>query len=667
MSQAVTAASRLDDDDMTMDNWTMMTPYACLSFQGNRDFEAKLNCIPGLKFKKGAWNVPVNAIELVDNLRIAHDVELLSAAWGRKPVRPKSWDEIEVELKASGEVRDWVFDFLVQHQKDVVAFGWHKVGVHCWHATGAGKSLSSYILALSAPGPVILVTRASARLQHGREIERFLNVRSHVVRAESSIRKLMTVNGKTWHEFFAVKMAELGKASEVSKLWREAKNTSGVISERQVESLSDYVARCKEESTRPFIVVGWEMLKDYYLELAALRPSAVIYDELHWRGRNPKRWDVVSLPDLPDDEDEALAQRTSWEEDARSKGGFVKVTEDGWRMFLPVLNIAAAAARLARLVPKRIGTTATPVSNLVRDLWSQLDIVEPNCWSNKTAWLAHHAASKRGTYGGFDTSGYSNLEELKCRLDHVAHIVPYKDTHRNLPPKRRQSLYISPEDQCKESTGFRDELKQAKQRGATSVLEVRLALAASKKRKAVLGAIGDHVQSGQKVVVFTARKRDCDELGCEVRKYLKSIGFTATVWDAHGSTSTEDRQAIVDEYMAHLGPCVLIGTGHSFGESLNLQDTDAAFFVMLPYTPGMLRQWEGRFARLGQKRPVILYYVIAEGTVDEHIASILINKLPAVEQVTQDTELAEAKAALAGLGSETDDEFIDSILASLDL
>ena len=94
-----------------------------------------------------------------------------------------------------------------------------------------------------------------------------------------------------------------------------------------------------------------------------------------------------------------------------------------------------------------------------------------------------------------------------------------------------------------------------------------------------------------------------------------------------------------------------------------MQDTDAAFFVMLPYTPGELRQCEGRFCRLGQKRPVTIYYVIAEGTVDEHVADILISKLPAVQKIAEDEELAEAKSVIAGM--DNPEELADSILAKL--
>jgi SNF2 family DNA or RNA helicase len=119
--------------------------------------------------------------------------------------------------------------------------------------------------------------------------------------------------------------------------------------------------------------------------------------------------------------------------------------------------------------------------------------------------------------------------------------------------------------------------------------------------------------------------------------------------------------------MAHPGPCVLVGTGHAFGEALSLDTADAVLFVMLPYTPGQLRQWEGRFMRASTKKPVIIYYVIAEGTADEHIASLLIDKLPNVEKVANDIELGEAREVLAGFEVMSDDDFAKSILSEIDL
>jgi SNF2 family DNA or RNA helicase len=272
---------------------------------------------------------------------------------------------------------------------------------------------------------------------------------------------------------------------------------------------------------------------------------------------------------------------------------------------------------------------------------------------------------KPGAYGGMDTTGSSNLEELKLRVDTVAHIRSYEETHRGLPPKRRQSVYLTPEDQCPPTGGFGKEMSEARRRGPGAVLEVKLAMSASRKKKAVLGLIEDHLASGQKCVVFTGRKRDCDLLGETLRKTARK---GTTVWSAHGDTSMKVRENVIADYMAHPGPCVLVATGDAFGTGLDIHDTDAAFFVMLPYTPGQLRQWEGRFSRRGGVRAVIIYYIICEGTVDEHFAAILIDKLPAVETLADDSELAAATSVLSGIDPNSDDDaWIDAILEDLDI
>ena len=109
---------------------------------------------------------------------------------------------------------------------------------------------------------------------------------------------------------------------------------------------------------------------------------------------------------------------------------------------------------------------------------------------------------------------------------------------------------------------------------------------------------------------------------------------------------------------------MLVGTGASWGTGIDgMQCTDAAIFAMLPYTPGRLTQWEGRFTRLGQSRPVVIYYCIAEGTVDEHVADILIGKIANVDRVADSGSLAGAGDALAGL--DDPEAIVDSILAKL--
>jgi len=100
------------------------------------------------------------------------------------------------------------------------------------------------------------------------------------------------------------------------------------------------------------------------------------------------------------------------------------------------------------------------------------------------------------------------------------------------------------------------------------------------------------------------------------------------------------------------GPSVLIGTGDAWGEGLNLQDTDLMILAMLPYTPRQIIQWEGRVARLGQKRPVLIRYPICEGTIDERVCAILLGKLPAVEKAVDSDEIAGLGSELVGASEE---------------
>ena len=115
--------------------------------------------------------------------------------------------------------------------------------------------------------------------------------------------------------------------------------------------------------------------------------------------------------------------------------------------------------------------------------------------------------------------------------------------------------------------------------------------------------------------------------------------------------------------MAAPGPTLLVGTGDAWGESINLQDTDLALIAMLPWTPDKVIQWEGRFSRLGQKRPVLVTYVIARATADEHVADLLLDKLPHVGEVAGDNAALEIENALGGVeqGQEAMDELLSRV------
>ena len=94
---------------------------------------------------------------------------------------------------------------------------------------------------------------------------------------------------------------------------------------------------------------------------------------------------------------------------------------------------------------------------------------------------------------------------------------------------------------------------------------------------------------------------------------------------------------------------------------MDLQDTDLALITMLPWTPDKIIQWEGRFSRLGQKRPVLVSYVVARNTADEHVSDLLLEKLPHVGEIAEDAAADEIEGVLGGVDESS--EGMASLLA----
>lgn len=526
----------------------------------------------------------------------------------------------------AGELRpDYRWAWAMPHQRAGLVWALSRPGALLKHPTGSGKTWTAIAAVTAEPGrPAVIVTRASTRIQYAREIERFTSILPFLCKPSGDVRK--------------------------KDRWPD---------------LPGYLAWCGERSQRPIIVVGWEALPDWVAALESVLGGTggtglVIFDEAQ-KGKSKDRWETVQLPEPFDPAFRAAAEAV------KARGGFVRPMRDAPELqvgIVPLENIAQSAARLSRAAGRRIATTATPVDDRTRDLWGILDLLEPRAWGNFRAFALRYCDGKEGLHG-FDASGSSNERELAGRLSCVMHDVPSEEVRRHLPGKRREVWQIGQTEQVKPSGGWERALKAAAKLGPTNLLEARLAMAASAKRRAVIARVAEHLAEGAKAVIFTARREDCEELADALRN-LRGRGAPAAVWCGHGGHDQDDRRAMLLEYATHPGPCVLVGTGQAWGTGVDgLQCTDLAVFALLPYTPGQLDQWEGRFTRLGQDRPVTILYPIAEHTADEHLADILLNKLPAVEALVGLDSLAGADKVLAG---HEDDPvvFAAGVLAALD-
>jgi hypothetical protein len=568
--------------------------------------------IPGVHVwrKRPMITAPYNVGWLVEQLLTGRNIAYTLVPPSDVPLI--SDEQIKAGL-AAAELQEGIWDsFLLPFQREVVYDRLRSDGGHIFAPAGSGKTVMAVVWALCTPGAVVAVTKSRARRQWVNEVKRFAAL----------------------EPFGLYPTAEYRKRDK----WR---------------SLDEYMKWCEAEGQRPFIIMGWEGLRSYLPALLDIAVVSVVFDESH-KGRQKKR-----------------ARYT------------IEIDEHGQEQFRKEAlgNISDLSGRLALHARRELNTTASPIVNRLADLWAQLKLIEPDAWGETSRrFELRYCNGRIGQFGGieYEPPGVSNAQELESRMSFTVSRVPYAVLAEQLPPKRRMVTRIAVADQTKGesmSRADRSEYKRdIKELGASvrqgtanrwakeRLTEMFRADAAERKKGFIRDRVPELITAGKgKVLIFTGRKRACEALEKTVRGAKRDL----QVWMAHGDTNEREFAEIHKAYMAHPGPCVLIGTYQAWGESLNLQDTDHMLIAMLPITPGEVEQTEGRGARLGQSRPFTIEYLIAEHTIDERLASILLDKLPAVEQVTGATAgVVDMAATLKG--TDDLDGLLDTMLADID-
>jgi superfamily II DNA/RNA helicase len=112
-----------------------------------------------------------------------------------------------------------------------------------------------------------------------------------------------------------------------------------------------------------------------------------------------------------------------------------------------------------------------------------------------------------------------------------------------------------------------------------------------------------------------------------------------------GSVPQKKRQQLVHRFQND-PDCKLFVTTNAGSTGLNLQAANTVINVDLPWNPAILEQRIARAHRMGQKRPVQVFVLVTENTLEENLLSTLSNK--------QDL-------ALAALDSESDVSSVDFV------
>jgi superfamily II DNA or RNA helicase len=319
------------------------------------------------------------------------------------------------------------------------------------------------------------------------------------------------------------------------------------------------------------------------------------------------------------------------------------ILDEGQYVKNPDSQVAKAAHALR--AGFRLVLTGTPVENRLDELWSQLQFANPGLLGSRRDFDARYA---RPIADG-DDSVAAHLRErirpfvLRRRKSEVA---------RELPPRTEVVLHCTLSEP---ERAVYDAVRAAtvpavveRLRGGGNVMQALEALLrlrqaschpglvpgqkaeGSSKLELLLEELEQSVAEGHKSLVFSQWTSFLDL----TEPHLRAAGIDFTRLDG----STRDRAGVVERFQSDDGPPVLLVSLRAGGIGLNLTAADCVLLLDPWWNPAVEDQAADRAHRIGQDKPVVIYRLVAEATVEERIL------------ILQESKRALAEAALGEAG-----------------
>ncbi|XP_067271801.1 DNA annealing helicase and endonuclease ZRANB3 [Pseudorasbora parva] len=296
------------------------------------------------------------------------------------------------------------------------------------------------------------------------------------------------------------------------------------------------------------------------------------------------------------------------------------------------------AARSKILVPiiqnakRAILLTGTPALGRPEELFMQIDALFPKrfgTWSDYAKKYCNAHYKFFGARRQWDCRGASHLDELHQRLSEIMIRRLKNQVLTQLPPKIRQRIpFDLPKDSAKEaSASFEQWEKLMSSESENQFVEVMSLITHMYKQTAIAkaGAVKDYIKmmletEQLKFLVFAhhlSMLQACTEAVIEAKASYIRID---------GSVPSAERIQLVHRFQNNPDTRVAILSIQAAGQGLTFTAASHVVFAELYWNPGQIKQAEDRAHRIGQTTTVHIHYLIAKGTFDTVMWSMLNRK-----------------------------------------
>jgi len=308
--------------------------------------------------------------------------------------------------------------------------------------------------------------------------------------------------------------------------------------------------------------------------------------------------------------------------------------------------------------PFALVLSGTPLENRLDELYSVVQFIDDRRLAPAFRFFdRHRVVDEKGK-----VLGYKNLDELRENLRPVLLRRTRDSVMQQLPPRTTEIVRIPPTDEQRELHGahMRVVASIIRKKFLTEMDLLRLQKALLMCRMAAdstylvdkqepgystkleyLDNLLDRLfqEQGRKVVLFSEWTTMLEL----IEPLLESRRLRYVRLD--GSVPQKQRQQLVHEFQ-HEPDCRLFITTNAGSLGLNLQAANTVINVDLPWNPAVLEQRIGRAHRMGQQRPVQVYVLVTEDTIEDNLLATL---------------AAKRDLALAALDVDSDVDAVDMV------